>query len=85
MLVGRGGGGGGEAVGLSSTHTTEYKVHMAVLTANMGKRLSVLQGNLMSTTVWKAMRRHGGSVSMAPRTEEVRICLCVCVNTLQRS
>ncbi len=48
-----------------------YKVHMAVVTANIGKRVTVAHGNHMSTTLWKALHERGGSLNMAYRTDEV--------------
>ena len=49
-----------------------YKVHMAVLTCNIGKRLSVAQGNLMCRTAWKALSMQGGALKVFQRTEEVQ-------------
>ena len=48
-----------------------YKVHVAVLTANIGKMLPVMQGNHLSSILWKAMRDRGGTMQLAWRTNEV--------------
>jgi hypothetical protein len=48
-----------------------YRVHMAVVTANIGKRVTVAHGNHMCSTLWKAVHERGGSVNMAYRTDEV--------------
>ena len=48
-----------------------YKVHVAVLTANIGKMLPVMQGNHLSSILWKAMRDRGGTMQLAWRTDEV--------------
>ncbi len=49
----------------------EYKVHMAVVTANIGKRVDVSGLNLMSQTLKKIMQENGGRVEMLTRTDEV--------------
>lgn len=49
----------------------EYKVHMAVLTACLGKRVPVAHGNLMATTLRQAIEsKPGGSIRFLPRSEE---------------
>jgi hypothetical protein len=57
--------------GESSSAGEVYKVHMAVVTANIGKRVTVAHGNHMSSTLWKAVHERGGSLNMAYRTDEV--------------
>lgn len=49
----------------------EYYVHMAVLTASIGKRVSISPGNVMSRTMSSEMARRGGCVNYLPKTDDV--------------
>lgn len=61
----------------------EYRVHMAVLTASMGKRVTVVHGNLMSSTVQQAVSRVGGTVRFVDRSDEVGFFVLARVSVLQ--
>lgn len=49
----------------------EYRVHMAVFTSNLGKRVAVGNMNLLMSTLAAALLKHGGSVSKEARRDEV--------------
>ena len=50
---------------------SEYKVHMAVLTATLGKRMPIIDGNMMSRTLEDEVEAREGSVYYMPRHDEV--------------
>ena len=52
----------------------EYLVHMVVLTASIGKKVPVAQGNITVRTMHEAVAKQGGSVHYMPRCEEVGGC-----------
>lgn len=41
-----------------------YNVHMAVLTASLGKKVSVANGKMFARVLCQAIQDHGGQVSM---------------------
>ena len=49
----------------------EYKVHMAVLTATLGKRVPIIDGNMMSRCMEEEVDAREGSVYYMPRHDEV--------------
>jgi hypothetical protein len=55
----------------------EYKVHMAVLTASLGKKMPIVQGNIMTRCLDAAVEKRGGSVYYVPRYDEVHTLFCM--------
>ena len=51
-----------------------YKVHLAVVTLNLGKRLDVREGNIMARNLILALVRHGSSANILCRPFEVCAC-----------
>ena len=48
-----------------------YRVHVAVLTACVGKKMPITHGNIMARTLDAAMKRRGGSFAYVTKKDEV--------------